>query len=234
MMAAFVVPEGQEPLAKASAVPAEGSDAPVDEGVENDQASLHFTRAAAAAPPGIQLSNKSNKAEEYFFFNNYWNGNGTAGANFDHPEKPTKLKAGASTFVQLDTGFKGRVQRGKVIPATWVEFQIKADNGTGAWGDISLQQGYDGPAMIRAMDGSQNANGFTNDILPGAPAAAKQKRSDGVMCLASTMGNWMGGPNQAAVEYEQRVVGQKKAYITGGSGTDVVNSKNLRLAIEMY
>lgn len=89
--------------------------------------------------------------------------------------------------------------------------------------------------MIRAMDGSGIANGFTKDILPGAPAAAKQKRqSDGKECIASTVGNWLGGKNQAAIDYEKKVVGQKKAYIVGGKGTDVVNSKDKRLAVEFY
>lgn len=200
------------------------------------QVQLNIMSRAAAAPakPGIQLTNKSKKEETYNFFNNYWNGNGEAGANFDHPEKPTKLKAGASTFVELPESFKGRVQRGTLIPATWVEFQISAANDHKAWGDISLQQGYDGPAMIRSTDGTNNSTGFTNDILPGAPQAARQKRSDGKECLASTMGNWMGGPNQAAIDYENKVVGQKKAYITGGSGTIVVNSANKRLAVEFY
>lgn len=44
----------------------------------------------------------------------------------------------------------------------------------------------------------------------------------------------MGGPNQAAIDYENKVVGQKKAYIVGGSGTIVVNSKNKKLAVEFY
>ena len=44
----------------------------------------------------------------------------------------------------------------------------------------------------------------------------------------------MGGPNQAAIEYERRVVGQKHAYITGGTGTDDVGSRNKRLAVDFY
>lgn len=190
--------------------------------------------AAAALKPGVHLVNKSKKVETYYFFNNYWNGNGTAGANFDHPENPTTLKPEEETFVALPESFKGRVQRGKLIPATWAEFQVAADNDHKAWGDISLEQGYDGPAMIRAADGSKQANGFTNEILAGAPAAAKQKRSDGVECIASTMGNWMGGKNQAAIDYEKKVVGQTKAYIEGGAGTHVVSSKNKILIIEFY
>jgi hypothetical protein len=236
-------PAPEEPAAAAEPVAAEQAAADSVE-VESvpaqaeafPQIQLNIMSRAVAAPakPGIQLTNKSKKEETYQFFNNYWNGNGEAGVNFDKPEKPTKLKPGASTFVELPESFKGRVQRGKLIPATWVEFQLSASNDHKAWGNISLQQGYDGPAMIRSTDGTNNSIGFTNDILPGAPKAARQKRSDGKECLASTMGNWMGGPNQAAIDYENKVVGQKKAYIVGGSGTIVVNSKNKRLAVEFY
>ncbi|KAI3390324.1 hypothetical protein diail_10120, partial [Diaporthe ilicicola] len=229
-VATNAVPESKElspePVA-ADSVTAESVDAQA-----HPQVHLNIVSRAVAAPakPGINLTNKSKKEETYQFFNNYWNGNGTAGANFDHPEKPTHLRPGESKFVELPESFKGRVQRGKLIPATWVEFQLSASNDHKAWGNISLQQGYDGPAMISSTDGTNNSIGFTNDILPGAPQAAKQKRSDGKECLASTMGNWMGGPNQAAIDYENKAVGQKKAYIVGGSGTVVVNSKNKRLA----
>lgn len=230
-------PGSDEPVAaeSAAAEPVEAESA-ASQAEAFPQVQLNIMSRAVAAPakPGIQLTNKSKKEETYHFFNNYWNGNGTAGANFDHPEKPTHLKPGASTFVALPESFKGRVQRGKLIPATWVEFQLSASNDHKAWGNISLQQGYDGPAIIKSTDGTNNSIGFTNDILPGAPKAARQKRSDGKECLASTMGNWMGGPNQAAIDYENKVVGQKKAYIVGGSGTVVVNSKNKRLAVEFY
>lgn len=188
----------------------------------------------SSSNPGVQLTNNSGNEDIYYFFNNYWNGNGTAGANFDHPENPTTLRPGESTFVELPESFKGRVQRGTQIPSTWVEFQVSADNDHKARGDISLEQGYDGPAMIRAMDGSGIANGFTNDILPGAPEAAKQTRSDGKVCIASTEGNWLGGRNQAAIDYENATVGQKKAYIEGGEGTDMVMSADKRLAVEFY
>jgi hypothetical protein len=185
--------------------------------------------------PGVTVANKSTREETYFFFNNYWNGNGTAGANFDRPDRSIALRPHTNAFIGLPASFKGRVQRGKFIPATWVEFQLDASNRTGAWGDISLEQGYDGPAMIRSLDGHNQANGFAHDILPGAPAAATTIRAqDKVKVLASTMGNAGGGPNHAAIEYEKKVVGQKKAYITGGQGTDMVNSKNKRMAVEFY
>ena len=108
------------------------------------------------------------------------NGDGTAGANFDHPTKPTTVKPNTTVFVPLPSSFKGRVQRGKLIPATWVEFQLEASNDHAAHGDISLEQGCDGAATIASTDGSKRSNGFTNDILKDAPAAATVKRADGM------------------------------------------------------
>ncbi|KAI9699336.1 MAG: hypothetical protein M1836_002946 [Candelina mexicana] len=184
--------------------------------------------------PGIVLGNKSNKEQAYYFYQNVKGSDGKDAANFDHPLKSTTLKAHSNTFVSLPGSFKGRVQRGTLIPATWAEFQLDASDDHGAHGDISLEQGCDGAATISSTDGSHRVGGFTEDILKGAPAAAFQTRSDGARVLASTMGNWLGGPNQAAIDYERRVVGQKKAYITGGTGTDDIASKNQRLAVDFY
>ncbi|KAJ6483101.1 hypothetical protein C8R45DRAFT_1000581 [Mycena sanguinolenta] len=200
-------------------------------------ANVKAVAASTEAPsgPGIVLSNKGQKEDKYFFYPNYWNGNGTAGANFDKPSTSVSLKPGETHFVSLPPSFKGRVQRGTFQPATWAEFQLSADNDHGAHGDISLEQGCDGAATIASTDGSKVEGGFTErDIVEKAPAAAKQKRQDGVECIASTMGNWMGGPNHAAIEYLNKAVGQKKAYITGGTGTPDIASKNQRLAVTFY
>jgi hypothetical protein len=184
--------------------------------------------------PGIQLTNASKQPQTFNFYNNFWNGDGTAGANFDHPQNPTTVAPGATTFVSLPTTFKGRVQRGTTIPATWVEFQISASNDNAAHGDVSLEQGCDGAATISSTDGSNVSGGFTNDVLSGAPAAALQTKPDGGKALASTMGNWNGPGNQAAIEYLNGVVGQSKAYITGGTGVPDIASKNNRLAVTFY
>ncbi|KAL8752179.1 MAG: hypothetical protein Q9184_005818 [Pyrenodesmia sp. 2 TL-2023] len=187
---------------------------------------------------GIDLHNKSPKPCRYFFYDNHWNGNGTAGANFSTPLKSIDLAPGASTFVPLKKTFKGRVQRGSLIPATWVEFQCAAASDGRAHGDISLQQGCDGAATIQGTDGAPHGSGplggFTKDVVTGAPKAAKVRRGDGVWCLASTMGNWMGPPNEVAAEWLFREVGQRKAYIKGGSGTDDIESRNGRLEVCFY
>ena len=195
---------------------------------------MNRNNAVPAQSPGIILGNKSSQDQTFNFYDNFWNGDGTAGANFDHPSNPTTVPAGTTTFVSLSTTFKGRVQRGTQLPATWAEFQISASNDNAAHGDISLEQGCDGAAMISATDGSGQTNGFSQDILSGAPDAAVQNKPDGTRALATTMGNWMSGPNQAAIDYESQVVGQQHAYITGGTGTNDVASSNNCLAVDFY
>ena len=191
-------------------------------------------RNASPSGPGIILNNHTGTQQRYAFYNNYWNGNGTAGANFDHPDPTVQVDANGSLFVSLPTSFKGRVQRGTQLPATWVEFQIAASNDNAAHGDISLEQGCDGAATISATDGSGQSNGFTNDVLSGAPPAALQNKPDGTPALATTVGNWMSGPNQAAITWENQVVGQSKAYIQGGIGVPDVASTNQCLAVDFY
>ncbi|KAB5571851.1 hypothetical protein GE09DRAFT_645783 [Coniochaeta sp. 2T2.1] len=194
-------------------------------------------RSVAAQEPGIQLTNKSKKDCTYYFYDNYWNGNGTAGANFDHPLKNVTLKPGASQFVPLPASFKGRVQRGTQLPCTWVEFQLDASNDHAAHGDISLQQGCDGAATIASTDGSNRINGLGADLVDlvaKAPDAAIRKKPNGERAIDTTVGNWNGGPNKAAIDYLNRVVGQKRAYILGGTGVPDVASKNRRLAVVMY
>ena len=67
-----------------------------------------------------------------------------------------------------------------------------------------------------------------------APEKAVMKRPDGMRVLASTMGNWMGRPNQAAIEWEKSELGERKAYIVGGTGVPDVASHNQVLAVTFY
>ncbi|KAK4985616.1 hypothetical protein LTR66_008119 [Elasticomyces elasticus] len=67
--------------------------------------------------PGIILTNNSKSPCTYHFYDNYWNGNGTAGANFDKPLRSLKVAPGVTAFASLLTTFKGRVQRGTLILA---------------------------------------------------------------------------------------------------------------------
>jgi hypothetical protein len=183
--------------------------------------------------PGIVLHNKSKTRCSYFFFNNYWNGDGTAGANFDKPLKSVEIPAGGKAFVGLPLSFKGRVQRGKLIPATWVEFQLKAANDGAAHGDVSVQQGNDGPATITSTDTSHHSGGFTEYINLKKFPGAHVKRSDGVDVIASTVGNWMGGPNQAAIDLQKAAIGAR-TYVVGGTGVPDVASHNNRFLVDFY
>ncbi|KAK7720933.1 hypothetical protein SLS64_001226 [Diaporthe eres] len=194
-----------------------------------------FTTQEASAPegPGIVLTNKSGGQANYNFYNNTANGDGWANPEFNNTTASVTLDPGQTQFVPLDSSFKGRVQRGTQQPATWVEFQLRADDGC-AWGNISLIMGCDGAAMISATDGKGVSAGFTQDIVSGAPDAAKVTRGDGAVVLDTTQGYWAGGPNKAASDYELAVVGQQNAYVLGGSGTTVVRSENNRLAVDMY
>ena len=194
----------------------------------------HHTKSEAHSGPGIILTNKSTEACTYFIYDNFWNGNGTAGANFTHPLKSVRVEPGRTHFISLPASFKGRLQRGTQIPATWVEFQLNASNDHAAHGDISVEQGCDGAATIASTDGSKRINGFVKDVLKHAPAAAFGKRPDGKKVLASTMGNWMGGPNKAAIEWLEKEIGREKAYVTGGTGVADVASHNQVLAVDMY
>jgi hypothetical protein len=183
--------------------------------------------------PGIIIKNKSQTRCTYFFFDNYWNGNGTAGANFDKPLKAVEVPAGGTAFAGLKTSFKGRVQRGRLIPATWVEFQMKAANDGYAHGDVSVEQGNDGAATITSTDGRHQSGGFTEPINRKKFPGAHVTRADGVDVIASTMGNWMGGPNKAAIELQQSAIGAR-TYVTGGTGVPDVASRNNRFLVEFY
>ncbi|OTA58809.1 hypothetical protein K449DRAFT_467022 [Hypoxylon sp. EC38] len=196
--------------------------------------SIKMAAAPQALGPGIQLTNKSPRKNTYFFYDNYWNGNGEAGANFDKPLKHVEVGPNQTVHVPLPTSFKGRVQRGDQQPATWGEFQVKASNDGGAHGDISLQQGCDGAATVASTDGSNVSNGFEKDILKGAPAAALDKKPNGEKTLASTEGNWKGPGNQAAIDWEYKQLGHGKAYIKGGTGVPDVASKNCCLHFTFY
>jgi hypothetical protein len=186
----------------------------------------------AITGPGILMDNQGTKATEYCFFNNIWNGNGVGVPKFDNPDKCITLSPGSSQFIPLEASFKGRVQRGKILPATWVEFQLSSSDDHQAHGDISLEQGMDGCATISSTDGtSPVVGGFTKDLVAIAPAAATTMRQDGQKVIASTAGNWMAGPNQEAVKFLSSQIDSSKAYILGGTGVQDVASKNQALNV---
>ncbi|KAJ2992537.1 hypothetical protein NUW58_g2131 [Xylaria curta] len=240
----LAVPEvGDEPQEEAGNEPASNDHTVVTEAAnESEQTAqvantTEFTAAAAASAasgPGILLTNKSAKKHTYFFYDNFWNGNGTAGANFDRPLKHVEVGPNQTVHVPLSVNFKGRVQRGDQQPATWGEFQVKASNDGRAHGDISVQQGCDSAATVASTDGTNVSNGFVKDIVKGAPAAALDKKPNGEKVLASTEGNWKGPGNQATIDWCYKQLGHGKAYIKGGTGVPDVASKNNCLHFTFY
>jgi len=177
---------------------------------------------------------------------------------------PTVVKPGEVVPVQLPLTWKGHVQRGNIQPATWVEFQIQDQDPIvpnyhpchGAHGDVSLEQGYDGPASFASTDAPGTYyggqwNGFTTNILAAAPAAAKVKRPDGVETMQTTLGSWAAPANQPAGDYEWNLPIDPKdaafsnpllkekwlraaAYVRGGTGVPDVGSCNNILQVTFY
>lgn len=64
-----------------------------------------------------------------------------------------------------------------------------------------------GGAWIRSMDESDNSADFISNFEHWDLPEAYQTRADGVCALASTMGIWLGGPNQAAIDCQEERIG---------------------------
>jgi len=60
---------------------------------------------------GILLKNARKEKATYYFYNNYWNGDGEAGANFDKPDHTIPLDANEVKHVPLNADFKGRIRK---------------------------------------------------------------------------------------------------------------------------
>ncbi|ROW02539.1 hypothetical protein VMCG_05995 [Cytospora schulzeri] len=156
--------------------------------------------------PGVDITNASGEEATYYFCNNNSNGDGTAdpGLPCTNLETTVVVPPSGSKTVDLSADFKGRVVRSTDMPATWVEIQVKADDGN-AWGDVSLQPGCDGAATVAPTDGGSSATvGFTNtDIVAKAPDTAKTTRGDGVSVIATP---WSAGTilNADAVDYLEK------------------------------
>jgi hypothetical protein len=237
---------------------------------------LALAISAAAVPlekrydgPGIILVNKGSGPQELFFYRNAWDGVGTAGPRYgkDHEPNPPTLQPGDEKFVPLDMAFKGRVQRGTEQPATWAEFQISADNANpppgskpvldgndkAAHGDISVQQGNDGPVTIKSRT-TGKVGGFTEDYITGAwdSALARNdaglwgvnnsiRQKDGKNALSSTMGNWDMKMNNDTVDwYISKGADKTKFYFHNGvkgpsdKGVDDVSSADNQLEVTFY
>lgn len=201
---------------------------------------VSFANAAAIArsdsSPGVDIKNASGDEATYYFCENTSNGDGTGDPGLPCTNLFTTVvvQPDQTTTVDLSTDFKGRVVRSTDMPATWVEIQVKANDGN-AWGDVSLQPGCDGAATVAPTDGGSSATvGFSDvDIVSNAPDSAKKTRDDGKTVIAAP---WSIGTilNADALNYLKSVVGDTEAYIDDTAGTNVAVSSNNRLSVVMY
>ncbi|KAG9237196.1 hypothetical protein BJ875DRAFT_454322 [Amylocarpus encephaloides] len=207
---------------------------------------------------GVNLTNKGATKQTFNFFDNIANGVGTAEPDYKNYLKfdgdINTVGPGKTVFIPLYDEFKGRIQRGTELPATFVEINIKA-SGVGpnqdgkGHGNISLQQGCDGAATVKSTTNKSNG-GFTQDVLTGAPEEAfakddvwgggKEILKDGKKVLGSTMGNWSQKPNAAAVEWlkSKKVPANKVYYLNdawnSGSGVEDVSTDNGVFDVTFY
>jgi hypothetical protein len=190
--------------------------------------------------PGILLENVGTLSTEFCFFDNVWNGNATAIPDFNDPQVCVTLPpTTGQRFVPLNASFAGRVQRGKHLPATWVEVQLAASNDGKAHGDVSIEQGCDGPATVQSIDRTGTIGGFTKEIVSLAPVEATTRRmSDGQIVLQSTIGNWKVSASDpavlAAAAFAKTVIEPATTYIQGGTGVEDVASSDQAMVVTFY
>lgn len=196
--------------------------------------------------PGVWLMNKGSEEGTYYYFNNNGNGCGTGDPNFKFPNQQVTLQPGELKFIPMDIQSKGRWQKGpKEAPssddwwnfymkATWIEFQLTTNPGCDgddhhAHGDVSLQVGYDVPAVIHGTTPGSASNGFTTpiDITGGGVVT----RPDNSVSLdgkgnAAALATLMAAPIEDIT---------KKAYVGDNwMGVPDVASGNNILAIDFY
>ena len=202
-----------------------------------------FEPRAAANPcggTGVYITNGGSGSQTYTVF-----GGGATYAINSEPYKTVTLAQGKSAAVTLPTGFDGHVQRGNLLPATWVELNI-VDGA--ADGDVSLEIGCDGGATVQAsaISGGKKGPvfGFSKDIISGAPA-------DAFFNPANPTGENLGGTltkstrvldatgtdkviNANTLNYERSVLSQSQAYLFGGVGTNQAIASDNCILITFY
>ena len=187
---------------------------------------------------GLYITNSGSGSQTYTVFQ------GATSITSD-PYKSVTIAKGKSAAVTLPEGFIGHVQRGSLLPATWIELHMvsgKAD------GDVSLEIGCDGAATVRASaiagGGTPPTFGFSKNINANAPA-------DALFDPQNPTGEVLGGKlttatgvldatgdatviNQHTLTYEQSVLSQSQAYLFGGVGTNQAIASDNCLLITFY
>ena len=199
--------------------------------------SLFEPRAATnkCGGTGLYITNGGSNTQTFKVFEGKWS------INADPFGNPITLAPKASGAVTLPVGFIGHIQRGNLLPATWLEFNM-VDGA--ADGDVSLEMGCDGAATIQASVGSGGVLGFSKDINVGAPSDAYFNPKDvptnfpGTATTATNVldrtGDTLPAINANTLAYEQSEVTQSEVYLTGGSGTNQAIASDNCLLITFY
>ena len=204
--------------------------------------SLFEPRAAVnkCGGTGVYITNGGTGTQTFTVF-----GGGNTFAINSEPFKTVTLAHGESKPVTLPANFNGHVQRGNLLPATWVELNMVPG---AADGDVSLEIGCDGAVTVQASaiagGGEPLVFGFSKDIISKAPANA-------FFNPANPTGEVLGGTltkstrvldatgtdkvvNAHTLKYEQSVLSQSEAYLFGGVGTDQAIASDNCILIRFY
>ena len=204
--------------------------------------SLFEPRATAnkCGGTGVYITNGGAGTQTYTVF-----GGGKTFAINSQPYKSVTLAPGKSAPVTLTPNFDGHIQRGNLLPATWVELNMVPG---AADGDVSLEIGCDGGATVQASavsgGGKPPVFGFSKDIISNAPANA-------FFNPANPTGEQLGGTltksnrvldatgtdaviNGNTLKYEQSVLSQSEVYLFGGVGTNQAIASDNCILITFY
>ena len=191
---------------------------------------------------GLYITNKGSGTQSFIVFGG---GKEYGDAITSAPIKTVTLASGKSEAVPLTVNFEGHVQRGNLLPATWVELTMK--NGASD-GDVSLEIGCDGPVEVQASawggGGTPPVFGFSKDIVTGAPTDALwqgeilggSSATGNKAALDATWNSVTGAVQNAnALAWAQKMgITQEQAYLTGGVGTGQAIATDNCLLVTFY
>lgn len=201
--------------------------------------SLFETRATenkCGGASGLYITNSGSGSQTFTVYQGKW-------SITSDPYTTKTLASGGSAVVTLPSGFVGHVQRGTLLPATWVELNMVAG---AAWADVSLEIGCDGAATVQADALDAPMFGFSAtdfpDFFKNAPSDAFYNPASGAnyggtMTTATNVLDATGDNtviNQHTLTYEQGVLKQSNAYLIGGSGTNGAVASDNCLLITFY
>lgn len=189
---------------------------------------------------GLYITNGGSGTQTYTVF-----GGGKTYAIKSQPYHSITLAPGKSAPVTLPANFDGHVQRGNLLPATWVELNMVPG---AADGDVSLEIGCDGAATVQASaisgGGKPPVFGFSKDIISKAPANAffnpanpTGENLGGTLTKSTRVLDATGTDkviNGNTLKYEQSVLSQSQVYLFGGVGTNQAIASDNCILITFY